>query len=269
MNARDLLSLQGKVILITGGAGYLGSAMSKALLEFGGTVVVADIVEKKPDEIVGGNGLTENLKVVKCDLSNTDSIREMFKTAKKICGRIDVLVNCAAYGGGSGGEKIADCTIDQMSDDIWESGIDGSLNVTFRCTREVLPYFYENGSGNIINIASMYGIVSPDPGIYGTSGQNSPPMYGSGKAAVLQLTRYCAANLAEKNIRVNSISPGPFPNPKGNVNEDFMKKLNTKTMIGRTGRPEELAGALILLASEASSYMTGSNIVVDGGWTAW
>lgn len=269
MNVKDLLSLQDKVILITGGAGYLGSAMSKALLEFGGTVVVADIVERKPDEIVGKNSITENLKVIKCDLSSTDSIKDMFKMTKKICGRIDVLVNCAAYGGGAGGKKISDSTIDQMSDDIWETGLDGTINVTFRCIREVLPYFNENGAGNIINISSMYGMVSPDPGIYGTSGQNSPPMYGSGKAAVLQLTRYCAAHLANKNIRVNSITPGPFPNPRFNPGEDFMQRLNAKTMLGRTGRPEELAGALILLASEASSFMTGSNIVVDGGWTAW
>lgn len=268
MNVKDMFNLEGKVILITGGAGHLGSTMSKALLEFGGTVVVADVAEKKPHEIVGDNGLTENLKVVKCDLSDTDSIREMFKIAKKICGRIDVLVNCAAYGGGAGGIKIADNTIDHMSDDIWETGIDGTINVTFRCTREVLPYFYENGTGNIINIASMYGIVSPDPGIYGTSGQNSPPTYGTGKAAILQLTRYCAAHLARKNIRVNSITPGPFPDPKY-LEEDFKQKLNAKTMLGRTGRPEELAGALVLLASEASSFMTGSNIVVDGGWTAW
>jgi gluconate 5-dehydrogenase len=94
-------------------------------------------------------------------------------------------------------------------------------------------------------------------------------MYGAGKAAILQLTRYCAGHLARKSIRVNSITPGPFPNPKGSMNEDFKIRLNEKTMLGRNGRPEELTGALILLASDASSYMTGSNIVVDGGWTAW
>ena len=269
MNIKDLLSLKSKVILITGGIGYLGSAMSKALLEAGGTVVIADIAEKKPVEIAGGDDLAENLKVLKCDLSSTDSIREMFANVKNLHGRIDVLINCAVYGGGAGGKKVATHSIDEMSDEIWETGIDGTLNITFRCTREVLPYFYENGVGNIINIASMYGIVSPDPGIYGTSGQNNPPQYGAAKAGVLQFTRYCAGHLAGKNIRVNSITPGPFPNPKGNLTEDFKQKLHAKTMMGRAGRPEELAGALILLASDASSYMTGSNIIIDGGWTAW
>jgi gluconate 5-dehydrogenase len=147
--------------------------------------------------------------------------------------------------------------------------MDGTAGVTFRCTREVLPYFFENRKGNIVNIASMYGMVSPDPGMYGDSGQNSPPTYGAGKAAVLQLTRYCAANLAEKNIRVNSITPGPFPDLNRSVEEGFLSRLKGKTMLKRTGSPEELTGALLLLASDASSYMTGSNIVVDGGWTAW
>lgn len=262
-----MFNLQSKVIVLTGGAGHLGCSMSKALVEFGGTVAVADIVEKNPYDILGKEGLVEKLKVIKCDLSSIDSIRQMFKLTRESFGKIDVLVNCAAFGGGAGRKKIPNYTIDQMPDDIWETGIDGSLNLTFRCIREVLPYFFENGSGNIINIASMYGMVSPDPGIYGTSGQNSPPMYGAGKAAVLQLTRYCAAHLSMRNIRVNSITPGPFPRPE--VDEDFKKRLNAKTILGRIGKPEELTGALILLASDASSYMTGSNIVVDGGWTAW
>lgn len=247
----ELFSLREKLIVLTGGAGYLGSIMAKALLEFGATVVIADIAEKKPEEIAGESDEKRNLHITKCDLTNTEAIRQMFKNAAKSFGKIDVLINCAAYGGGSGGKGGAVVTIDSISDEIWHSGIDGTLDVTFRCIREVLPYFYENGNGNIINIASMYGMVSPDPGIYGTTGQNSPPMYGAGKAAVMQLTRYCAGHLAGKNIRVNSIKPGPFPNPKESLNEDFKARLNAKTMLRRTGRPEELAGALILLASDA------------------
>lgn len=265
----NLFSMNGKVIVITGGAGYLGSLMVKELLEQGGTVVIADIVDKKPEEIIGENVLSKNLHVIKCDLTRTDSIAAMFKTAKAACGKIDVLVNCAAYGGGAGGGRTIGDTIENVTDEVWRRGIDGTLDVTFRCIREVLPFFKENGQGNIVNIASMYGMVSPDPGIYGTSGQNSPPTYGAGKAAVLQLTRYCAGNLAGRNIRVNSITPGPFPNPAGLAGDEFRKKLEAKTMLGRIGKPEELLGALLLLASEASSFMTGSNIVVDGGWTAW
>ena len=265
---KDLFSLNEKVIIVTGGMGYLGRVMVKSLIEFGGIVVISDISESSVESILESTEGMERLHVVKCDLTKTDSIKQMFSNVDRLYGKIDVLVNCAAYGGGSGGKGMGG-ELDDITDSIWECGIDGTLGVTFRCTREVLPYFYKNQCGNIINIASMYGMVAPDPGIYGTSGQNSPPAYGTGKAGVLQFTRYCAAKLAKKNIRVNSITPGPFPNPKSNLSEEFLNRLNSKNMLGRKGKPEELAGALVLLASNASSYMTGSNIVVDGGWTAW
>ncbi|HBP38846.1 MAG TPA: gluconate 5-dehydrogenase [Clostridiales bacterium] len=262
----NMFSLQGKSIIVTGGAGYLGRTMVQALLAFGAEVSVADRVEYPvaPDSAEG----KAKLHSLICDLELSASIRQMFAQASEISGKIDVLVNCAAYGGGSGGKGIGG-DLSLFTDEIWEKGIDGTLGVTFRCIREALPYFYANKGGNIINIASMYGLVSPNPGLYGTSGQNSPPTYGAGKAGVLQLTRYCAANLAARSIRVNCLTPGSFANPQGNLTDDFRARLNASNMLGRVGRPEELTGALVLLASDASSYMTGSNIVIDGGWTAW
>jgi len=115
----------------------------------------------------------------------------------------------------------------------------------------------------------MYGVVSPEPAMYGASGSNSPVMYGAGKAGVIQLTRYCAGNLADRNIRVNSITPGPFPVFTEASDKDFVERLRAKTMMKREGKADELAGPLLLLCSDASSYMTGSNLIVDGGWTAW
>lgn len=261
----ELFSLKNKVIVITGGAGYLGSAMVEGLLEHGATVMVAEVMEKKPEEIVKNNKNYDRLYCIKCDVSKTESIQEMFRKTRESLGKIDVLINCATYGAGYGPSG----TVEMMSDEDWSKGIDGAAGVSFRCTREVIPYFEENKGGNIINIASMYGVVSPDPKIYGDSGQNNPVNYGAGKAAVLQLTRYCAAHLAKKNIRVNSITPGPFPNTNNNISEEFLANLGNKTMLGRVGKPVEITGAVILLASEASSFMTGSNITVDGGWTAW
>src|SRR5699024_8936918 len=123
--------------------------------------------------------------------------------------------------------------------------------------------------GCIVDIGSMYGMVSPDPAIYGESGANNPANYGAGKSGVLQFTRYCAGHLAEKGIRVNSISPGPFPNPSTQTDEDFLRKLANKTMLKRVGKQHEIVGPIILLSSDAGSFITGENIVVDGGWTAW
>lgn len=262
---RNIFSMDGKVVVLTGAAGYLGSALVEGLLEFGATVVAGDIISKKPEEIIKNNKNYDRLHSLVCDISCTDSIKELFKKAKSLCGKIDVLINCGVYGAGYGqGSQI-----EFMTDDVWQKGIDGTVGSTFRCTREVIPYMIENGSGSIINFSSMYGLVSPDFRIYGENPSKNPPNYGAGKAAVIQLTKYSAAQLAEKNIRVNCVSPGPFPAPHNSTDEAFINKLTEKTMLGRTGKPVEMVGAVLLLASDASSYMTGSNIVVDGGWTAW
>ncbi|QGQ95578.1 SDR family oxidoreductase [Paenibacillus psychroresistens] len=257
---QHIFSLSGKVIVITGGSGFLGTTLVEAMVSFGATVVVAD---RTPFQ--GTVEVPDRLSFVSCDVSDTGSIREMLHWTKMNFGKIDVLLNGATYGAGYGPAG----TIGSMSDEDWSKGLDGAAGTVFRCTREVIPYFEENGGGSIINIASMYGMVSPDSRIYGDSGANNPVNYGAGKAAVIQLTKYCASHLSGKNIRVNCISPGPFPNPNVQQNDDFLEQLNSKTMLGRTGKPKELVGAVILLASEASSFMTGSNIIVDGGWTAW
>ena len=128
----------------------------------------------------------------------------------------------------------------------------------------------KHGGASIINIASMYASVSPDPKIYGDSGENNPPYYGAAKAGLIQLTRYLACHFAPERIRVNAISPGPFPVEDGTESSrKFINKLKRKVPLGRVGHPSELCGAVLFLSSDASSYVTGANIPVDGGWTAW
>lgn len=257
-----LFDLGGKVCVVTGGAGYIGAQFAAALAAHGAVVAVADLREGESAAAQGAS--PENRAFFTCDVSQTESIRECFAAVDRRWGHIDVLVNCAFYckGHGEGSQ------IEFMSDEVFTYGVDGAVGTVFRCTREVIPHMKARG-GSVINISSMYGVVSPDPGIYGDNPQKNPPNYGAGKAAVLQFTRYAGAHLAKQGIRVNAITPGPFPNPANQADEDFNRRLAGKTMLGRFGHPSELAGACVLLASDASAFMTGSSITVDGGWTAW
>ena len=263
----NIFSMCGKTVVFTGGCGNLGLVMVKALLEYGANVVVPSRTDKF-DRSYTSYKEQGKLVVIPADLRDSNSTKAAFQKIADIFGKIDVLINCAAYGGGAG-SKSCEYRLDKIDDDTWNESIDGTLGVIFRCTREVIPYFEKAGAGNIVNIGSMYGIVAPDFSIYGNNIPWNPPSYGAGKAGVIQFSKYCASALASKNIRVNCISPGPFPNITENSDMAFIGRLARKTMLNRTGKAEELNGALLLLASDASSFMTGANIVVDGGMTQW
>jgi NAD(P)-dependent dehydrogenase (short-subunit alcohol dehydrogenase family) len=264
---KNIFSLEGKVAVITGGSGHLGKVMVQAVADYGATTVVLDRQPIAPEQLSLDDAARQRIHWLECDLSETDSIKASFAKVWEQFERLDSLVNCAAYGGGAGGSKVSNPVL--PDDESWISGLEGTVTVTYRCIRESAPYLKKNGGGTIVSIASMYGHIAPDPAMYGDTGWDSPAMYGAGKAGVLQLTRYFASNLAADNIRVNAITPGPFPQPTVEQHAEFHQRLIAKTMMGRYGKAEELTGALLLLTSDASSYMTGSNITVDGGWTAW
>lgn len=263
MDYKKLFDLTGKVCIVTGGTGYLGSANIKALKDFGATVVCASRGQFDKD---GKDRTPEGTDdFIVCDVSNTESVAACFKEVYEKYGHIDVLVNCA-NGGSAGYGK--ESNMEFMPDEAFQIGVMGCAGAAFRGMREVIPYMKKTG-GSIINYCSMYGLVSPDLRIYGDSYQKQPANYGAGKAAVAQMTRYAAGALAEYGIRVNCVTPGPFPSPKNQQDEAFNKQLANKTMLGRFGQNYEMSGAVVLLASDASTFMTGTNIVVDGGWTAW
>ena len=263
----NYFNMNGKDVIFTGGCGNLGRVMVKALLEYGARVAVPSRTDRFDESF---NEYKENGKLlfIEADLSDSNSTKRAFEIAFESFGKLDVLVNCAAYGGGAGG-KSCEFRLDKIPDEVISEGFDGTVGVIFRCTREVIPYFDKNGGGTIVNVGSMYGMIAPDFDIYGDNIPWNPPTYGAGKAGVIQYTRYCAAALARRNIRVNCLTPGPFPNITPNSNMEFIGRLSNKTMLKRTGKAEELNGALLLLCSDASSFMTGTNIVVDGGMTEW
>lgn len=259
-NDYELFSLNKMVAIVTGGTGYLGQEISKALAGYGAKVYVLDINEKEGRKF--SESLPDNLNVefITCDIGSKSEVDGCFKQIFDIEKRIDILVNNAYFGKGGDLETI--------SEENWKSGIEGTINSYFRCIQSVIKYMKSEG-GQIINMGSMYGVVSPDPSVYGDSGFNNPPNYGAGKAGVIQLTKYAAVHLAKYNIRVNSVSPGPFPNPTVQQNKEFVKALEEKVPLNRIGKPEDLRGIMVFLAGKASAYITGQNISVDGGWTSW
>ena len=259
----SIFSMRGKCVVVSGGSGYLMTPAVAEMLRLGAKITVADMAEPKYDKLP--KELLGNLFYKKCNAYDTQQIKETLEFADNKMGGINVLINAATFGAGYGEHA----TPDKMSDEEWETGLAGSAGVVFKFTRECLPYLMISG-GSIVNFSSMYGHVSPDYRIYGESGYNNPCNYGAGKAAVSQFTRYCAGNYGRYGIRVNDVTPGPFPFDEYiEKNPDFGQKLSDKTMLGRIGKQNEIAGAVIYLAGDASSFTTGSNIVVDGGWMAW
>ena len=252
-------SLAGRVALVTGGAGHLGRSICRGLAEAGARVLVNGRDAAKAEAFAAElRGMKLSAEALPFDV--TDFPRAASVVAK--LQRLDILVNNAA--------PIQTGTIATATPSDFATAAAGIVQPAFALTQAVLPLLRAKG-GSVVNIASMYGTVSPDPSIYGTSGSNNPPQYGAAKAGLLQLTRYLACHLASEGIRVNAVSPGPFPDRDKLAREQpaFLEALERKVPMRRVGRADEVAGAVVFLASDAASYVTGANIPVDGGWTAW
>lgn len=249
--------LTGKVILVTGGYGHLGKAIVKALAFHSANVYVLGRNEGKFNELFS----KENNTIFRyLDVSSSKSISEAFDEVSKVEKRIDVLINNAFYSKGQSPEK--------MSDEDFNYGLEGALASIFKCTREIIPYFKSQKRGKLINVSSMYGMVAPDFSVYDESPSFlNPPHYGAAKAGVIQMTKYYASYLGKYGIQVNAITPGAFPSEAIQKDTGFIERLSEKTLLGRIGQPEDLGGAFVFLSSEAADYITGQNLVVDGGWT--
>ncbi|MGC1132303.1 MAG: SDR family oxidoreductase [Nitrososphaeraceae archaeon] len=263
MKVQDLFDLRDKVAVVTGGSGYLGLYISEGLIEAGAKVFIASRSKVKNEKAIEllQDKIGSKVRSLVLDVRSMESVKECFNEVVRDAGKIDILVNNATV---SVGQKLED-----ISETQWNEGIDGTINGVFRTTKTVIPIMQHDKSGSIINIASMYGTVSPDPSIYENTDYYSSPNYGAGKSAIIQFTRYTACYLAKTGIRINAVSPGPFPNPEVQKNRLFISRLERKTPLGRIGQPDELKGIIVFLASKASSFVTGANIPVDGGWTAW
>lgn len=252
--------LSSKVILITGGYGYLGKAITESLLHHKAKVYVLGRNVDKYNETFR-HFSHNNLNFMCCDVSSSESIMDSFERIYRTENQIDVLINNAFYSSGQSPEE--------MTDEDWTKGVDGTLNSVFRCIKAVIPYLKKQEDGTIINVSSMYGVVAPQFEVYEDYPNFlNPPHYGASKAGIIQLTKYYSSYLGSNNIRVNSVSPGAFPSKEVQKEQGFVNELSKRTNLNRIGQPEDLAGVFTFLSSEAAKYITGQNIVVDGGWTS-
>lgn len=236
-----------KVGLITGGAGRLGRTFGQALAA-NNRVYLVDVVE--PKEAI------PHTTFMRLDITDEAAVQQAVGGVVEREGRVDFLVNNAAL-------QITR-PFELMTVTEFRQSVEVNLNAAYICIRAVAHDMMRRRSGHIVNIGSMYGVVSADPAIYGSSGLNSPDAYAASKGGLIHLTRYLAVNLAKYNIRVNAISPAGVFN---NQPREFLDRYLPKCPVGRMMDREELVGPLLFLLSRASSYVTGHNLVVDGGFT--
>ena len=252
-----------RVIVVNGGAGRIGSQMCLALGDVGAKVAILDLDQERADSVAqqvqnaGGVSLA-----VAADSTDPESIDNALKQIQQTLGQPYGLVNATQYrGSGFYGSDPADHPID-----AWEQVFKVNVTGVLLACQTFGKAMIDNGGGSIVNLSSTYGVVSADPRIYGDSGVNSPISYAGSKSAILNMTRYLAIHWREKNVRVNTLIPGGVFDNQG---EAFVENYCARTPLGRMARADEYQGATLFMLSDASSYMTGATVTVDGGWTAW
>ena len=260
-SVQDLFNLSGRVALVTGASGHLGKSLAVALAELGASVVVASRDRKRGEESAAtlpARGSSRHHAVV-IDYCNEASITAGFADAVAVAGQVDVLVN---NGHDSNASDLTDVSAEQFNRML------SNATGYFLLSRMFRDHVVDRSStGSIVMLGSMYGVVGSYPAAYDGVCPASPVHYHALKGGIVHMTRHLAVYWAENGIRVNCLSPGPFPGPA--APEEMVERLIDRSPMRRMGRPHELKGAVALLASDAGSYLTGQNLLVDGGWTAW
>jgi len=270
---QDLFSVQDKVVIVTGGLGQLGRQFSLALVERGAKVAVFDVqvTEQLVAARLGEQRTHDHLMFLPVDITQRSSIEAGLSQVVDRWGVPHALINNAALDSPPNASSEENGPFETYPEASWDKVMEVNAKGVFLCCQVIGGQMAAAGRGSIVNISSIYGIVSPDQRIYEYRRKNGaaffkPVAYSVSKSALLNLTRYLATYWAGRNVRVNTLT---FAGVFNNQSEEFLKGYCTKVPLGRMAREDEYNGAILFLVSDASSYMTGSNMVVDGGWTAW
>ena len=278
LQRQTLFSLQGKTAVLTGASGFLGRTFALALLANGARVVAlgrSDRLQGEAKTWANQFG-EEKVAVHQIDMYDVAALNALCDRIAAEESSLDILVNNAHELGSATGFNVPEGSLENSTFDQWQRNLQGGVYWAVQTTQRLGVRMKQQNRGSIINIATMYASVAPRPQLYeGTSSLN-PPGYSASKAALVAFTRYTASFWGASGVRANCISPGPFSNTEdlatgqNAVVEDspFVQKLKGYTVLNRIGRPLELCGALLFLASDASTYVTGQNLNIDGGWTA-
>ncbi len=260
----ELFGLHDQVAAVVGGAGRIGRVLCRTLSQAGAQVALLDVDIQAARDVADqiARATSRQLLAIETDTTQPEQLEAAVAEIERSLGPPCMLVNSAQFRG----QGFYSSDVESYPKSAWDRVLDVNLTGVHLACQAFARSMAAHGGGRIVNIASTYGVVSPDPRIYGDSGVNSPVSYAASKAGVIQLTRYLAVHLRERNIRVNCLVPGGVFD---NQHPQFVEQYAARTPLGRMARAEDYRGAVLFMLSPASAYMTGAVVTVDGGWTVW
>jgi NAD(P)-dependent dehydrogenase (short-subunit alcohol dehydrogenase family) len=263
---REMMALNGRVAVVTGGAGHIGRAIASGLAELGADIALVDLVESAGAE--AARNLSEKFPIkaamFECDFEQCGAVKELPRRVREALGAIDIIVNCAAFVGTSGLEGWA-VPFESQSDATWRRALEVNLTAPFVLIQAAAGDLARSGHGSVINVSSIYGLTGPDWRLYDGTSLGNPAAYAASKGGLIQMTRWLATTMAPR-VRVNAVAPGGVFRA---TPEPFLSRYVSRTPLARMAREDDMTGAVAYLASDLSAYVTGQCIAVDGGWTAW